>query len=134
MDFWQEKAFRFDDDVVPFLKSAGIFDRSVLIEPSERAMGGIFMLHGAGFTLFGADWPDNSIGMPVTDQPDAVYGRWVAKDYERIFRDRKPRALRVEAKIRSYPGHTPRRSYACMRLPWTAGSSPLILTASVLIN
>ncbi len=133
-EFWRDRAFAFDTSVLDFLRAQGLFERSTLVEPDSGTLGGVFLFTGPGFKLYGSDWPQHSMGLPVTEQPDPIYGRWVGQTYERLFRSNAPEMVQVDATIMSYPLHAPRRSYICARLPWTAGEQRLILSASVLLN
>jgi hypothetical protein len=76
----------------------------------------------SGFESFGKTWRENALGMPVTEQPDHHYGRWVQGMYESVLQTRQPRLDDVEATIRRpHLGDSIRMSYRRLILPFRQG-------------
>ena len=55
---------------------------------------------GSGFEIFGETWQENARGLPMEEQPDYDYGRWVQGIYRRVMETRLPRLDEVDATIR----------------------------------
>ncbi len=55
---------------------------------------------GSGFEIFGETWQENARGLPMEEQPDYDYGRWVQGIYRRVMETRLPRLDEVDATVR----------------------------------
>ncbi|MGJ4945551.1 hypothetical protein ACQR1W_33665 [Bradyrhizobium sp. HKCCYLS1011] len=55
---------------------------------------------GSGFEIYGETWRKNARGLPLEEQPDYDYGRWVKGIYLRVQETRLPRLDEVDATIR----------------------------------
>jgi hypothetical protein len=55
---------------------------------------------GAGFESFGSAWRENALGLPIEEQPDYDYGRWVQGMFRRVCDTEMPRLDDVDALIR----------------------------------
>jgi hypothetical protein len=55
---------------------------------------------GSGFDSFSKSWQENALGMPVEEQPDYEYGRWVQSMYGTVLETQQPRLDDIDAIIR----------------------------------
>jgi len=55
---------------------------------------------GFGFDSFSQNWQKNAVGMPIEDQPDYEYGRWVQSMYGTVLTSQQPRLDDIDALIR----------------------------------
>ena len=55
---------------------------------------------GSGFEIYGETWRKNAPGLPIEEQPDYDYGRWVQGIYRSVQETQLPRLDEVEATIR----------------------------------
>jgi hypothetical protein len=55
---------------------------------------------GSGFDSYSKSWQENALGMPVEEQPDYEYGRWVQTMYGAVLETRQPRLDDIDATIR----------------------------------
>jgi len=55
---------------------------------------------GSGFDSFSQSWQKNALGMPIEDQPDYDYGRWVQSMYGTVLKSQQPRLDDIDAVIR----------------------------------
>jgi hypothetical protein len=55
---------------------------------------------GSGFESYGKAWRENARGLPVEEQPDYDYGRWVKGMFHSVEETRQPRLDEVDATIR----------------------------------
>jgi hypothetical protein len=60
----------------------------------------IFVDLGSGFDSFSKTWQENALGMPVEEQPDYEYGRWVQSMYGTVLETQQPRLDDIDAIIR----------------------------------
>jgi len=77
---------------------------------------------GSGFESFGKTWRENARGLPVEEQPDYEYGRWVQGMYETVLETEQPRLDDIEATIRRpHLNDRIRVSYRRLILPFRHG-------------
>jgi hypothetical protein len=55
---------------------------------------------GSGFDSYSKTWQENAVGLPVEEQPDYEYGRWVQSIYRAVLETRQPRLDDIDATIR----------------------------------
>ncbi|WP_316192105.1 MULTISPECIES: hypothetical protein [unclassified Bradyrhizobium] len=72
--------------------------RFMLVEPVEGRL--TITEVGSGFEIYGETWRRNARGLPMEEQPDYDYGRWVQGIYRRVLETRLPRLDEVDAVIR----------------------------------
>lgn len=72
--------------------------RYMLVEPVDGRL--TITDVGSGFEIFGETWRKNALGLPMEEQPDYDYGRWVQGIYRRVQETREPRLDEVDATIR----------------------------------
>lgn len=118
VELWQKNRGELSDDLAPTLRSAGLFDRSLVArEISGRQL--VWEHFGAGFT--GIYRPCESllqVGRDVNEFYDAAYGVWVGESYTRTFAGSE---LRLDTCDTTF--WTPRTGYLRVRydrilMPW----------------
>jgi hypothetical protein len=55
---------------------------------------------GSGYDSYSKTWQENALGMPVEEQPDYEYGRWVQSMYGAVLETQQPRLDDIDATIR----------------------------------
>jgi hypothetical protein len=55
---------------------------------------------GTGYDSYSKTWQENALGMPVEEQPDYEYGRWVQSMYGAVLESQQPRLDDIDATIR----------------------------------
>jgi hypothetical protein len=55
---------------------------------------------GSGYDSYSKTWQENALGMPVEEQPDYEYGRWVQSMYGAVLETQRPRLDDIDATIR----------------------------------
>ena len=92
--------------------------RFMLVEPVEGRL--TITDVGSGFAIFGETWRKNARGLPMEEQPDYDYGRWVEGIYRRVLETRRPRLDEVDATIRRPDmNDSVHRCYRRLILPFT---------------
>ncbi len=130
---WRESMGIFNENTVPLLKEFGLLSRTLLIEPTGQGHAGKFTFIGQDFTVYGANWPEEGIGMPVDQQFDSGYGVWVAKALAVIRETGHPQYEHVDARIRRPNGEQRRSRYKCLRTFWRdSNNHPILMTNSLI--
>jgi hypothetical protein len=106
--------------------------RFMVVEPVDGRLTIVEV--GSGFESFGKTWQQNARGLPIEEQPDYNYGRWVQGMFRSVQETRQPRLDEVDAVIRRpHRNDHVRVRYRRLILPFTcdrrAGSC--ILGASI---
>ena len=95
-----------------WIDSKQVYDSVTLAEMLPESIRARFMLVepvagrltitdvGSGLEAFGETWRKNARGLPMEEQPDYDYGRWVQGIYRRVQETRLPRLDEVDATIR----------------------------------
>lgn len=131
---WRESMGVFSATTIPLLREFGLLSRTLLIEPNNgNGQGGKFTYIGRDFTVYGANWPDEGIGMPVEQQFDSGYGAWVSKALAVMRETGHPQYEHVDARIRRPNGEHRRSRYKCLRTYWRdSNNHPIIMTNSLI--
>ena len=106
--------------------------RFMLVEPLDGRL--TITDVGSGFEIYGETWRRNARGLPMEEQPDYNYGRWVQGIYRRVLETRLPRLDEVSATIRRPDANDSIRChYRRLILPFTCKGSggTCLLGASV---
>ena len=92
--------------------------RFMLVEPVDGRL--TITDVGSGFDFFDETWRKNARGLPIEEQPDYDYGRWVQGIYRRVQETRLPRLDEVDATIRRpHMNDMIHRCYRRLILPFT---------------
>jgi hypothetical protein len=92
--------------------------RFMLVEPVDGRL--TITDVGSGFDFFDETWRKNARGLPIEEQPDYDYGRWVQGIYRRVQETRLPRLDEVDATIRRpHRNDSIHRRYRRLILPFT---------------
>jgi hypothetical protein len=77
---------------------------------------------GSGYDSYSKTWQENALGMPVEEQPDYEYGRWVQSIYGAVLETQQPRLDDIDATIRRpHLNDKVRVSYQRLILPFRYG-------------
>jgi hypothetical protein len=118
---WIHSAQSCDATKLRDILSANALQRFVVIEPVKGRLA--FVDIGSGFAAYGKTWQENAAGMPIEEQPDYDYGRWVQGMYRSVLKTRQPRLDDIDATIRRpHMNDTVRVRYRRLILPFTCGS------------
>lgn len=89
---------------------------------------------GTGFDSFSKTWQEKALGMPIEEQPDYEYGRWVQAMYGTVLKSQQPRLDDIDAVIRRpHLNDKIRVSYQRLILPFGNGeqAAPCLIGASL---
>ncbi|MCG2632783.1 MULTISPECIES: hypothetical protein [Bradyrhizobium] len=105
------------------LKKALCSPAAVRFAAIEAVAGRLTIIDlGAGFEIFSKTWRENAPGIPVDEQPDYEYGRWVHRMYESVLETHQPRLDEVDAKIlRPHLNDKVQLSYQRLIVPFKYG-------------
>jgi hypothetical protein len=118
------------DGLANFLDSCRLFDRAMIVERQPDTGHFVFKHSGHRIRLYKPSWAGNAIGRLVQDQPDRVYGEWIAEACRAVDDRQVPRYELVTARV-SHSAETPRQwRYERLMLPWR-GSDGRRLVVSV---
>jgi hypothetical protein len=130
-----------------WIHSRQVYDSAVLANTLLETLHARFMLVepvgdrltivdvGSGFMSFGKTWQENARGLPVEEQPDYDYGRWVKGMFCSVQQTRQPRLDEVDATIRRpHRNDRVRVRYRRLILPFTCDGreGTRLLAASVI--
>jgi hypothetical protein len=106
--------------------------RFMVVEPVDGRLTIVDV--GSGFESIGKTWQENARGLPIEEQPDYDYGRWVRGMFCSVQETLKPRLDEVDATIRRpHRNDHLRVRYRRLILPFTNGgrAETYLLSASV---
>jgi hypothetical protein len=106
--------------------------RFMVVEPVDGRLTIVDV--GSGFESIGKTWRENARGLPIEEQPDYDYGRWVRGMFCSVQETLKPRLDEVDATIRRpHRNDQLRVRYRRLILPFTNGerAETCLLSASV---
>lgn len=130
---WRDSMGVFSNTTIPLLREFGLLSRTLLIEPTNLDNSGKFTFIGQDFTVYGANWPEEGVGMPVEQQFDSGYGAWVAKALTVMRETRLPQYEHIDARIRRPNGEHRRSRYKCLRTYWRdRNNNPILMTNSLI--
>jgi hypothetical protein len=107
--------------------------RFMVVEPVDGRLTIVDI--GSGFESIGKTWQENARGLPIEEQPDYDYGRWVRSMFCSVQETLEPRLDEVDATIRRpHRNDRVRVRYRRLILPFTSGQrgETRLLSASVL--
>jgi hypothetical protein len=126
---WRLSHHRFTSQITETLIRFGDIDRAVIA--CERTDGKIVFEHvGARITLYDrADdaWMFRLHGRPVSEQPDAKYGRYAESVFRKTLDEGQPRLDHVDAIVNDGRGPV-RFRYDRLLLPWQMDNGARVLT------
>jgi hypothetical protein len=129
LSFWRGCSGFMETDELSRLLAEVLTGRYVLFDATSEA----FIIRGVGDGVpeFARLWLSRTIGMPVQDQPDYLYGRSCAETYARALQQHGPLLEDVDA-IANWPGYGPtRRTYQRLVLPVHISGRRCILSATL---
>jgi hypothetical protein len=108
-------------------------ERFLVVEPIDGRL--TIMDIGSGFESLGKTWPEHARGLPIEEQPDYDYGRWVQGMFCSVQETQQPRLDEVDARIRRpHRNDHIRVRYQRLILPFTykRRAGTCLLSASVI--
>ncbi len=119
------------DDVPSFLRSCGLLERAMIAERCPESGDFVFVHSGQRIELYDRSWSVAAAGRKVHDQPDRIYGRWIAETCRAVDERQMPRYELVHAKV-DEPGKSPRHwRYERLVLPWRQGDRRIVVSVSI---
>jgi hypothetical protein len=131
---WIDSKQVYDSTTLANVLPDSLRERFILVEPADGRL--TITDVGSGFEIFGETWWKNARGLPIEEQPDYDYGRWVQGIYRSVHETRLPRLDEVDATIRR-PQQNDRvhLRYRRLVLPFTCkGHGGTCLLASSVID
>lgn len=132
---WRLSHGTFDAETASFLVRFGLLDRTAIV--SEAAGDGslVFEHWGTAFQAYETydkSWSFAAPGVPIANQPDPEYGRWVDRTYRAVLDERRPRFEYVDAVIqaRTAAAEPYRSRYDRLLLPWQSSTGRRIVTGT----
>jgi hypothetical protein len=107
--------------------------RFMVVEPVDGRLTIVDI--GSGYEAYGKIWQEHARGLPVEEQPDYDYGRWVKGMFRSVQETQLPRLDEVDATIRRpHRNDRLRVRYRRLILPFTWGGrkETCLLGASVI--
>lgn len=132
-ELWRANGGLFDASVDEYLQRSELIHRTLLVE-ERRDVGLALKFSGTGFSAYDNFQLNQMVGRPLTEQPDAEYGRWTAVSYSECLQTGRPLADDIDAIIEA-DGHDPRRRrYQRLILRWRDPSGSVFLSGSSIIT
>ena len=128
---WRLARGVFDSDTASFLVRFGLIDRTFVVGESSNDRSLVFEHVGLGFHAYDSydqAWAFSTNGVPIVDQPDPDYGRWIDRTYRNVLTQREPRFDYVDAVIQARGGEPYRSRYDRLLLPWQSVEGRGIVT------
>jgi hypothetical protein len=132
LNYWPELARNVHRDGLRSILQQVVKGRFVLVNNNENRL--VIEDMGDGFLSYDAAWMSRANGIPVEEQPDRPYGRWVASAYRQTLRQGIPSLSDVDAIITRPKEGRSRRRYKRLILPCTAGQGGSWLLAGSIID
>jgi|GEM_PF-1473947 len=130
---WRLSHGLFNADIASFLVRFGMFDRTVIVAKSHNDNSLLFEHVGSAFALYensDSAWNFRAQGMPVVDQPDPDFGRWIDDTYRGVLDGQKPRFDYVDTVIQARGANPYRFCYDRLLLPWQSADGTMVLTGT----
>lgn len=119
------------DDILAVVRAHGLWDRAMLAERDGGTGQFVFRHSGGSLLLYGSSWAEKAVGRRIADQPDPVYGQWIADGCAAIDEAKTARCELVHAAIRRPDGQVQRWRYERLLLPCQASDGRrIVLTVS----
>ncbi len=119
------------DDILAAVRAHGLWDRAMVAERDGDTGQFIFRHSGGSLLLYGSSWAEKAVGRRLADQPDPVYGKWIADGCAAVDEKKSARCELVHAAITRPDGEVQRWRYERLMLPCrTADGRHLVLTVS----
>jgi hypothetical protein len=131
LSLWIRSAETCDLMTLKRLLPAAATGRFMAVEPVEGRLTIVDL--GCGFDSFSKAWQENALGMPIEEQPDYDYGRWVQRMYGKVLETGQPRLDDIDATIRRpHMNDKVRVCYRRLILPFARGTHgvPLLVGLS----
>jgi hypothetical protein len=128
---WRLARGVFDSDTANFLVRFGLIDRTFVVGESASDRSLVFEHVGLGFHAYDSydqAWAFSTNGVPIANQPDPDYGRWIDRTYRNVLIQREPRFDYVDAVIQARGGEPYRSRYDRLLLPWQSVEGRGIVT------
>ena len=116
------------------LVEATLGNRYVVTEKSNRDGRVVFQEFGTGLFSKYETWRTCAVGAPMEEQPDRVYGRWVASTYEDVLNVREPSVAEVDAVVRWPHAGRMRMRYRRIIIPLNSTTDRPLLMGGSIIN
>jgi hypothetical protein len=124
---WRIASQAYSPDVSEFMVKFGLLDRAVLVRENEDKTF-VFEHVGTRINMYADEaWRYNTIGKPVTDQPDGNYAKYVQSMMQEVKQSKTPKFDHVDAIIRDGRG-AHRTRYDRLVLPWRYSNDTVIVT------
>jgi len=118
LDAWRTSSGGLDVAACARLLNERLGGRFALIEREETTSDLVFSRIGHGFAMYDPGWPERMVGYPIECQPDATYGRWVARSLCAVFDRTEPTLHDVNAVVTNPLARSSRRvRYTRLTLP-----------------
>jgi hypothetical protein len=122
IDLWRARSGVLDRGELEEIVRTRLADRFVLVRWSRDGDGLVLEKVGSGLPEIARVWLERAIGYRVEDQPDCLYGRWVAEAYRDARLGDRPLLETIVANIR-WP-RSGRRTHSYWRLILPFRSAP----------
>lgn len=115
------------------LVQATLGDRYVVVERNASNGQMIFREFGEGLFSRYETWRTCAVGAPMEEQPDRVYGHWVASTYQDVCDVREPSVASVDAIVRWPHAGRMRMRYQRIIIPLNSTTdTPLLMGGSLI--
>ena len=94
---WPQLAANLDEHQLRRILEPLIGHRYVVVKGQREAKNLVFSEFGGGIFANYDVWRSVAVGAPIQEQPDRVYGRWVAGAYMEALKSNAPRLDQVDA-------------------------------------
>ncbi len=109
----------------------GRFTVSVSEDETSRLL---FSQVGRGYAMYRRDFAEKAVGNRVDNQPDAVYGRWVANGLREAAIRNEPMLNDIDARVLSPGSHEHRVYYTRLTLPVIGPDNRFQLLSATLLD
>ena len=130
---WRLAQGRFDADMASFMVRFGLLDRTAVVSESNNDGSLVFEHWGTGFKAYDSvdkSWSFAAPGLPISNQPDPEYGRWIDRAYRGVLERSEPRFDYVDAVIQASKAEPYRSRYDRLLLPWRSSEGRRVLTGT----
>jgi hypothetical protein len=119
------------DDLPSFLVATGLYDRAMVVE--RRGDNGDFLFRHSGrrIQLYEPSWAEAALGRRLQDQPDRLYGEWIADACRSVDDRQVPRYDLIAARVSEADQAARSWRYERLMLPWrSAAGQRLVVSIS----
>ncbi len=97
---WPQLSADLDEEAMRQMLRPLIGPRYVVVKGKQEAQNLVFSEFGGGIFAHYEVWRSCAVGAPIQEQPDRLYGRWVANAYMEALKNNAPRLDQVDAIVR----------------------------------